>query len=375
MCTKPHNAAVDVVITVHNMESCVAACLDSLIRQTVPPLHIIIVEDGSTDASATVIDTFAKNDQRFTVISTNGIGAGAARNRGMREVSAPYFMLLDGDDVFHPTMIESLYRAAADGNADIAICDMQEMDDATGTFTHPLWALKQSQLPPTAAFDGWRAMSGNLFAAFMGWPWDKLYRTEFVRGAGLAFPEDLANSEDMLFTYQALVLAKRLAVVNEVLIDHRMGRGNTVSSSREKAPIAFYDAICRMKSFLQQQPDDTWVMLQQDFLNWAFDWTLWNIETMADEGTRRMLAQRLHDGAFPGLQLDSRPASFFTLYPRSMVRYAVLMTWLDAGTRDDGPLGNLKQLPYGKHKFWDFMNPVEKALTVWREKHPKPSEW
>ena len=41
-----------------------------------------------------------------------------------------------------------------------------------------------------------------------------------------------------------------------------------------------------------------------------------------------MLAQRLHDGAFPGLQLDSRPASFFTLYPRSMVRYAVLMAWL-----------------------------------------------
>ena len=217
MCTKPHNAAVDVVITVHNMESCVAACLDSLIRQTIPPLHIIIVEDGSTDASAAVIDTFAKNDQRFTVISTNGIGAGAARNRGMQEVSAPYFMLLDGDDVFHPTMIESLYRAAADGNADIAICDMQEMDDATGAFTHPLWALKQSQLPPTAAFDGWRAMSGNLFAAFMGWPWDKLYRTEFIRSAGLAFPEDLANSEDMLFTYQALVLAKRLAVVNEVL--------------------------------------------------------------------------------------------------------------------------------------------------------------
>ena len=150
------------------MESCVAACLDSLIRQTIPPLHIIIVEDGSTDASAAVIDTFAKNDQRFTVISTNGIGAGAARNRGMQEVSAPYFMLLDGDDVFHPTMIESLYRAAADGNADIAICDMQEMDDATGAFTHPLWALKQSQLPPTAAFDGWRAMSGNLFAAGPG---------------------------------------------------------------------------------------------------------------------------------------------------------------------------------------------------------------
>lgn len=121
--------------------------LDSLIRQTVPPLHIIIVEDGSTDASATVIDGFAKNDSRFTVISTNGIGAGAARNCGMREVSAPYFMLLDGDDVFHPTMIESLYRAAADGNADIAICDMQEMDDATAPSRTPSGRSSKASCP------------------------------------------------------------------------------------------------------------------------------------------------------------------------------------------------------------------------------------
>ena len=227
------------------------------------PLHIIIVEDGSTDASATVIDAFAKNDSRFTVISTAGIGAGAARNRGMREVSAPYFMLLDGDDVFHPTMIESLYRAAADGNADIAIATCRKWTMQRAPFTHPLWALKQSQLPqppPSTLARHERKPVRRLH----GLAWDKLYRTEFIRSAGSPSGRP-GHSEDMLFTYQALVLAKRLAVVNEVLIDHRMGRGNTVSNSREKAPIAFYDAICRMKGFLQQQPDDTWVKLQQDF--------------------------------------------------------------------------------------------------------------
>ena len=375
MCAQLHNAAVDVIVTAHNMESCIGACLDSLERQTFESLRVVVVEDGSTDGTAAIAQDFAARHARFSVISTGGLGAGGARNRGMQEVRAPYFMILDGDDVFHPDMVEALHHAAIDGGADIAICDMQEMDDATGALTHPLWALKQSQLPAEGAFDGWRDMDGNIFAAFMGWPWDKLYRTEFVRGRGLSFPEDLPNSEDVVFTYQALVLAKRLAVANRVLVDHRMGRGSTVSSSRERAPLAFYDAICRVKAFLREQPDDTWEKLQRDYLSWAFDWTLWNIETMPDEGTRRMMARTLHDGALEALELEKHPASFFAGYPRSMQRYATLMTWLDVESHDNGPLGRLDALPYGAYKFWDFMNPAQKALAAWRERHPKPSEW
>ena len=164
MCAQLHNAAVDVIVTAHNMESCIGACLDSLERQTFESLCVVVVEDGSTDGTAAIAQDFAARHARFSVISTGGRGAGGARNRGMQEVRAPYFMILDGDDVFHPDMVEALYRAAIDGGADIAICDMQEMDDATGALTHPLWALKQSQLPAEGAFNGWRGMDGNIFA-------------------------------------------------------------------------------------------------------------------------------------------------------------------------------------------------------------------
>ena len=366
---------VDIIVTAHNMEPCIAECLKSLANQTFPSIRVIVVEDGSTDGTFNEITKQVMRDNRFSVTRTNGLGAGGARNRGMKEVQAPYFMLLDGDDVFHADMVEKLYRAAISNNADIAICDMQEMDDATREFTHVLWSLKRSQLPSADAFDGWRSMKGNLFAAFMGWPWDKLYRTEFIHSASLQFPEDLPNSEDMVFTYKALALAKRLAVTKDILIDHRMQRAGTVSNSRQNAPLAFYDALCRVKHFLQEQPGNLWEGLQKGYLNWAFDWTLWNIETMEDQDVRRMMAQRLHDNAFSELELANRPASFFTGYPRSMQRYAILMEWLDSASRDEGPLGSLKDLPYGKYKFWDYMNLPEKVIAAWREKHPKPSEW
>lgn len=365
---------IDIVITAHNMESCLGECLQSLAAQTFGVFCALIVIDGSTDGTERVAQAFADADDRFSVVSTPGLGAGGARNRGIEEVNAPYFMVLDGDDIFHPTMLEKLVAAARNGKADIAICDMQEFDDATKERNHVAWALKRSQLPRTSAFNGWQDMPGNIFAAFMGWPWDKLYRTEFVLDSGIRFPEDLPNSEDMLFVYPLLVLAQRIAVADEVLIDHRMGRGNTVSSSRTKAPYAFYDAICRMKSFLQKQPE-SWNALQKDYLNWAFDWTLWNIETMGDASVAHEMVQRLHDGSFPELELSLHESSYFAAYPRSMARYATLMNSLGPNMRDNGPLGSCNKLPYGKYRCWNDMNYVQKGLSVLRDKLRGPSEW
>ena len=365
---------IDIVITAHNMESCLGECLQSLAAQTFGDFCALIVNDGSTDGTESAARAFADTDDRFSVVSTPGIGAGGARNKGIEEVNAPYFMVLDGDDIFHPTMLEKLVAAARNGKADIVICDMQEFDDATKERNHVAWALKRSQLPRTSAFNGWQDMPGNIFAAFMGWPWDKLYRTEFVLDSGIRFPEDLPNSEDMLFAYPLLVLAQRIAVVDEVLIDHRMGRGNTISSSRTKAPYAFYDAICRMKSFLQEQPG-TWNALQKDYLNWAFDWTLWNIETIGDSLVAHEMTKRLHNGGFPALELSEHEAGYFTDYPRSMARYATLMNSLGAEQRDNGPLGPYHDLPYGRYRCWDDMNYAQKTLAVLRDKLHGPSEW
>ncbi len=431
---------ISVVVTAHNMEGCLGECLESIAGQTFGEFECLVVNDGSTDGTGAVARAFAANDSRFSVVDTPGLGAGGARNHGLNWVNAPFFMLLDGDDVFHPTMFEKLYRAAEASQADVAICNMQEMDDATGEFTPVAWALKRSQLPSGAgghaaggrgaagsavagaaantgcvaggtagtsggaassasatgdeanghaadgapadvggtaggyiAFGGWCEMPGNLFAAFMGWPWDKLYRTEFIQHEGLRFPEDLSNSEDGVFVFPALVCAERIAVVDEVLVDHRMQRGNTVSSSRVREPYAFYEAICRVKAFLVER--GVWEALGQDFLAWAFDWTLWNIETIGDAGVARKMAQHLHDGGFPELELGQHAPSYFTGYPNSMARYTDLMHTLGEGQQDSGPLGACRKLPFGKYKPWCFKSYLGRVLAARKLKNAPPSEW
>lgn len=368
-------APLCVVITAHDMEDCLEASLESLSAQTLKNFRAIIIEDGSSDATGQIADQFAARDPRFEAHHTSNLRAAGARNYGIALVREPAFMVLDGDDIFHPTLLERLHNALQQNNADIALCNIDQFDHATGSHEETPWALKISQLPTDHDVCSWQDLPGNIFAAFMGWPWDKIYRTAFVRDHGLAFPEDLPNSEDMLFTYQALVLARRIAVVRDVLISHRVGRGGSVSNSRAKAPLAFYDALCRMKEFLQNQTDDAWSHLQRHYLNWAFDWTLWNIENMENDQIRTELASLLAKNEFLALELAEHEPVYFTEYPRSMARYASILNDVLPNQANDGPLGPLNALPYGKFKPWCQANAFEKLTIRHRMRRRKPSEW
>lgn len=363
---------LDIVVTAHNMEDYLQACLTSISEQTFTDFNVVIVEDGSTDATLSIAEDFASRDNRFRVVHTEICNAGGARNYGMGLVGSTYFMLLDGDDIFRPDMLEKLYRSISRYDADIAVCDYTQFENATHREIAAPWALRTSQLPGQECFS-WRDVPGNIFAAFTGCPWNKLYRTAFVREAGLCFPEDMSNCEDTPFVYPALILAHRIVVVDEVLIDRRVARSTSVEASRANEPSALYECICRVKSFLKSQPGNVWKLLQQDYLNWAFDLTLWNIETMPDAVVRQDLVKKLSENEFIELELAEQEPVYFALYPRSMARYATILS--ECPNPDEGPLGSLKELPYGRFKPWCQSSIFDKVAIKWRMRRCKPVEW
>lgn len=375
MKNQPGRPEVDIIVTAHNMEDVIDEALSSLACQTWPHFHVLVVEDGSTDATASRIQAWVDRDARFSMISTPGLGAGEARNVGMSAVTAPYFMILDGDDIFRPSMLERLTRAATKANADITICNITQFDHKTRKKLRAPWAFKQCELPKPlqGAVFSWQNIPGNIFAAFMGWPWDKLYRTSFIQEQSLLFPTDLSNSEDGVFTYQALVRANRLTAVDEVLIEHRIERGTSISQSRVRDPFAFYEAIVRLKHAFETLPNNQWENLRKPFLNWALDWTLWNIETMSDKEAQDLMVDRLFTNGFPALELTDHEPAFFTGYPRSMARYASLIQ--DRSNAHAGPLGALDELPYGKYKPWSRLSLPEKLVVYLKEKRNKPVTW
>lgn len=126
---------VSVVIPCYNNEPFVAAAIESALGQTYPNVEVVIVNDGSTDRSAVVIDRYR---DRAKVIHQDNAGACVARNRGLAEAEGDWIKFLDADDLLKPDCIASQMLKA--GNRDMVIFgDCEFIDEDGFTVSHPLY--------------------------------------------------------------------------------------------------------------------------------------------------------------------------------------------------------------------------------------------
>ena len=197
-------AQVSVIIPVYNIERHLRQCLDSVTGQTLTELEIICVDDGSTDGSPEILAEYAAGDGRFQIITQPNGGPGAARNAGMTRATGEYLIFLDSDDWFEPDFLERMVAKAKETGADVTICRAVEFDTDTGAELPSEWMLKERYLPKETFAP--EEMAEHIFQFTYGWPWDKLYRAEMVRRAGLFYPP-LPNSEDLVFVFQSLTAA------------------------------------------------------------------------------------------------------------------------------------------------------------------------
>ncbi len=97
---------ISVIIPLYNKEAGVATALRSLLSQTYQDFEVIVVDDGSTDGSVAIVETF--NDQRIKLIQQQNAGVSAARNRGIAEATGEYVAFLDADDEWMPWFLEEI---------------------------------------------------------------------------------------------------------------------------------------------------------------------------------------------------------------------------------------------------------------------------
>ena len=116
---------VTVIVPVYNVEKYIDKCLDSLVKQTLKEIEIIVVNDGSLDNSQKIIDRYVKKypDKVKSFIKENG-GQGSARNLGIKKARGEYISFVDSDDWLDLNALEEMYNCAKKKKSDIVICDM-----------------------------------------------------------------------------------------------------------------------------------------------------------------------------------------------------------------------------------------------------------
>lgn len=119
------NPLVSVIVPVYNVEKYIDKCIESIQKQTLDNIEIILVDDGSTDLSGKKCDAYL-TDNRIKVIHKKNGGISEARNFGIRAATAPYVGFVDSDDYIAVDMYEVLYKRITEENADIAFCGMYD---------------------------------------------------------------------------------------------------------------------------------------------------------------------------------------------------------------------------------------------------------
>ena len=163
----------------YNGENYLNTTLRSIQEQTYCDFEVLCVNDGSSDSSLQILEEFSRTDERFRVFSQENSGPGTARNTGLDKAAGNYVIMLDADDVYEPTLLEELYESAKTYDSDVVVCRSSQFDDSTGTPVDSWWTINISQIPDKPVFNA-DDMRDFIFTAFIGWPWDKLYRRSFI---------------------------------------------------------------------------------------------------------------------------------------------------------------------------------------------------
>ena len=114
--------AVSIIVPVYNAERTVGRCIESILNQEYTDFELLLVNDGSTDASGFLCDSYAAKDARIRVIHKKNGGVSAARNTALDLAQGPYLQFLDSDDWMKRRTLETLVAAQARYQADVVIC-------------------------------------------------------------------------------------------------------------------------------------------------------------------------------------------------------------------------------------------------------------
>lgn len=212
---------VSIIIPAYNIAPYLERCLESVRHQTYKELQIIIIDDGSTDQTGRIADSFAERDKRFHVIHKENSGVSAARKTGLEQADGEYIGFVDGDDYIEPEMYEKLVGLAVEYDTDIAHCGYQMVFPDRVDLYHGT-----NQLKVQDTYTGVKdLLEGNLVEPGL---WNKIYRRKLFNQ--INYDENIVINEDLLLNYFLFHRSEK-AVFIDIPYYHYMVRKNSASTS------------------------------------------------------------------------------------------------------------------------------------------------
>lgn len=230
-------AAVSVVIPAYNSEGFIKETLDSVLRQTLKDVEIIVVNDGSTDSTGDIIASYCAKYGNITCITQENAGVSAARNNGLAHATGEYVVFLDADDLYTDGSLEAFYASAKKTGADCVIGRLRYFDE-NGMGEYHAQSEQLSRMDSIDTFDSlllWDFLVGN-----------KCYNRKKLLSSGVKFPAFTFSEEGAFFMSFVYTGAKLSGAEGSCMLYRIHSRVQGFSASQQVTKNSAYNMLCSL---------------------------------------------------------------------------------------------------------------------------------
>ena len=241
------NIKVSVIVPIYNSENYIRFCLESLIKQTLSSIEIILINDGSTDNSIKNIRDLIDEYDFIHLLEIENSGAAQARNRGLSIAQGEYISFVDSDDIVEPTFLESLYQECEKENLDI-VCGSFE---ATYKNKQSKKMTRNPELIEAGVQTGARLFKRQIqLRNYIPMIWAYMYRRSFLIENNLTLSAKTIH-EDEEFTPRVWCNAKRAKIVENYNYIYQRGHEGSIIESRNEKSVEDLEKI--LISFMEYE--------------------------------------------------------------------------------------------------------------------------
>ena len=207
------------IVPIYNVEKYLPGCVDSLLSQTYDGFEIILIDDGSTDASGQIADRYAeKNPDKIRTVHQANTGQGGARNRGISMASGDYLLMVDSDDYVSERMLETLNHYLEKYDDDVLIYNFTEVNEDGSQHIQRLHNI-----------NSYARITSKQFILEAPAPWNKVFRASLFQKTDIRFPNRIYY-EDLAVSPCLALYAEKIGVIDEELYYYLQRKSSTMHS-------------------------------------------------------------------------------------------------------------------------------------------------
>ena len=229
---------ISVIMPVYNHEKYLARAIESILNQTYKDFEFIIVDDGSTDSSFNIIQEYANQDKRISVIRQKNSGAAHARNEGVKKSQYKYIALMDDDDISIPTRLEKQLKFMQQNRSIDACVSPMECIDSNGQYMHN--TMYSSGILPTDK----EFLKYSFHPPFILGPSTMIKKKAYVECGG--YRVNTVPIEDLDFTLMFQEQFKAEAM-HEILYRYTLPSANIGNNQNTRNPIKYINTYIAIR--------------------------------------------------------------------------------------------------------------------------------